>query len=260
MLVVGFPAGALQANCYLLATGVGSECVIVDPGQGAEPGIEKALREHRLTPVAVLATHGHVDHVASAAAVADAHDIAVHIHPDDRHLLSDPLAGLGPDLASTFGAVTSIEPSAVVPLTERVLDLAGLRITVDHTPGHTPGSVVFRVRSAEGGHLALTGDTLFAGSIGDGSARRGSGGAGDLTADRAAAVGRRHGGPARTRRCHHDRPRTPEQPLSPRGQQEHRGHGMSEQEPIDRTPARSRDASPSRATTRRHAGRGRCPG
>lgn len=166
MLVVGFPAGALQANCYLLATGVGSECVIVDPGQGAEPGIEKALREHRLTPVAVLATHGHVDHVASAAAVADAHDIAVHIHPDDRHLLSDPLAGLGPDLASTFGAVTSIEPSAVVPLTERVLDLAGLRITVDHTPGHTPGSVVFRVRSAEGGHLALTGDTLFAGAIG----------------------------------------------------------------------------------------------
>ncbi|WP_277068626.1 MBL fold metallo-hydrolase [Saccharomonospora viridis] len=166
MLVVGFPAGALQANCYLLATGVGSKCVIVDPGQGAEPGIEKALREHRLTPVAVLATHGHVDHVASAAAVADAHDIAVHIHPDDRHLLSDPLAGLGPDLASTFGAVTSIEPSAVVPLTERVLDLAGLRITVDHTPGHTPGSVVFRVRSAEGGHLALTGDTLFAGSIG----------------------------------------------------------------------------------------------
>lgn len=166
MLVVGFPAGALQANCYLLATGVGSECVIVDPGQGAEPGIEKALREHRLTPVAVLATHGHVDHVASAAAVADAHDIAVHIHPDDRHLLSDPLAGLGPDLASTFGAVTLIEPSAVVPLTERVLDLAGLRITVDHTPGHTPGSVVFRVRSAEGGHLALTGDTLFAGAIG----------------------------------------------------------------------------------------------
>jgi len=166
VLVVGFPAGALQANCYLLATGVGSECVIVDPGQGAEPGIEKALREHRLTPVAVLATHGHVDHVASAAAVADAHDIAVHIHPDDRHLLSDPLAGLGPDLASTFGAVTSIEPSAVVPLTERVLDLAGLRITVDHTPGHTPGSVVFRVRSAEGGHLALTGDTLFAGAIG----------------------------------------------------------------------------------------------
>ncbi len=166
MLVVGFPAGALQANCYLLATGVGSECVIVDPGQGAEPGIEKALREHRLTPVAVLATHGHVDHVASAAAVADAYDIAVHIHPDDRHLLSDPLAGLGPDLASTFGAVTLIEPSAVVPLTERVLDLAGLRITVDHTPGHTPGSVVFRVRSAEGGHLALTGDTLFAGAIG----------------------------------------------------------------------------------------------
>lgn len=166
MLVVGFPAGAFQANCYLLAAEAGRECVIVDPGQGAEPGIEKALREHRLTPVAVLATHGHVDHVASAAAVADTYGIAVHIRPEDRHLLSDPLAGLGPDLASALGPMTLTEPTSVVPLTERELDLAGLRIAVDHTPGHTAGSVVFRLRSAEGGHLVLTGDTLFAGSVG----------------------------------------------------------------------------------------------
>ena len=62
MLVVGFPTGALQANCYLLAAGEGEACVIVDPGQDAVEPITEALREHRLSPVAVLLTHGHFDH------------------------------------------------------------------------------------------------------------------------------------------------------------------------------------------------------
>ncbi|WP_024873658.1 MBL fold metallo-hydrolase [Saccharomonospora piscinae] len=166
MLVVGFPAGVFQANCYLIATGEGRECVVVDPGQDAESAVAAALRERSLTPVAVLATHGHVDHVASAAAVADAHGVPCYIRPEDRHLLADPLAGLGPELADVAGPLAPIEPAAVVPLTAPVLDLAGLRIEVEHTPGHTPGSVVFRLRSDEGGVLALTGDTLFAGSVG----------------------------------------------------------------------------------------------
>ncbi len=166
MLVVGFPAGAFQANCYLVAAGAGRECVVVDPGEGAEDGVEKAVREHDLTPVAVIATHGHYDHVASAAAVADAYGVAVHIRPEDRHLLTDPLAGLGPRLASAVGRVTLPEPTAVESLSEGPLDLAGLRIEVFHTPGHTPGSVVFGLRAEEGGRLALTGDTLFAGSVG----------------------------------------------------------------------------------------------
>ncbi len=166
MLVVGFPAGAFRANCYLVAAGPGGECVVVDPGEGAEEGIERALREHELTPAAVLATHGHYDHVASAAAVADAHGVAVHIRPEDRHLLTDPLAGLGPELGAVVGTVTLPEPAAVEPLSEGPLDLAGLRIEVLHTPGHTPGSVVFGLRTEEGGRVALTGDTLFAGSVG----------------------------------------------------------------------------------------------
>ncbi|WP_216217433.1 MBL fold metallo-hydrolase [Amycolatopsis aidingensis] len=167
MLVVGFPAGAFQANCYLLATGAGREAVIVDPGEGAADRIEQVLREHELTPAGVLATHGHFDHVYSAAVVADTYGVAVWIHPHDRVLLSDPLAGLGPELAAAFGgSVQLTEPAEVAELAEGVLELAGLRITVEHVPGHTPGSVLLRLDNTEGGRLVLTGDTLFAGSVG----------------------------------------------------------------------------------------------
>jgi hydroxyacylglutathione hydrolase len=146
VLVVGFATGAFQANCYLLAAGENRRCVIVDPGDEAVEPVEKALREHGLTPDAVLATHGHPDHVASAAALAQGHGIPVWLHPDDRELVETPTRALGLD----------------------ALDLAGLLIEVDPVPGHTPGSVVFRLQSDEGGRLALTGDTLFAGSIGRG--------------------------------------------------------------------------------------------
>ncbi|WP_197321234.1 MBL fold metallo-hydrolase [Saccharomonospora sp. NB11] len=166
MLVVGFPAGAFRANCYLVAAGPGRECVVVDPGESASDGVEKALREHELTPVAVLATHGHYDHVASAAELSETHGVAVHVRPEDRPLLTDPAAGLGPQLAAVVGPVSLPEPAAVEPLDEGPLDLAGLRFDVLHTPGHTPGSVVFTVRAEEGGRVALTGDTLFAGSVG----------------------------------------------------------------------------------------------
>jgi glyoxylase-like metal-dependent hydrolase (beta-lactamase superfamily II) len=146
VLVVGFPTGAFQANCYLLAAGAGAECVIVDPGQDAALRISDALLEHRLTPAGVLATHGHADHVGSAAAVAEDHDVPVRLHPADHDLIED-------------GA-------RLVPLSEGNVELAELRIVVEHTPGHTPGSVIFRLQTPEGGRLVITGDTLFAGSVG----------------------------------------------------------------------------------------------
>ncbi|HWE88712.1 MAG TPA: MBL fold metallo-hydrolase [Pseudonocardiaceae bacterium] len=168
MLVVGFPVGALQANCYLLATDAGEPCVIVDPGQDAVEPINEALREHRLSPVAVLLTHGHFDHMFSVTPVCDGNDVPAWIHPEDRGLLTDPLRGMSADAASFFGGrFTLREPAEVRALSDGVeLDLAGLRLTVDHTPGHTGGSVVFRSGTEDGGRLMISGDTLFAGSIG----------------------------------------------------------------------------------------------
>jgi len=167
VLVVGFPTGAFQANCFLVAPAAGGPCVIIDPGQDAEEPIADALREHKLSPVAVLLTHGHLDHVYSVAPVCDGNDVPAWIHPDDRYMLSDPLRGLSRESAAFFGGLQLREPREVREMTDGVeLDLAGLKMTVDHTPGHTEGSVVFRSATEEGGQLLFAGDTLFAGSIG----------------------------------------------------------------------------------------------
>ncbi|MBF8185144.1 MBL fold metallo-hydrolase [Nonomuraea sp. K274] len=164
MLIAGFPAGAFQTNCYVVAPAAGEECVIVDPGQDATEGVEELVREHRLKPVAVLLTHGHLDHVWSVAPVCGARDVPAWIHPEDRHLLSDPAAGWSDTSAQLFGGLTLSEPDDVRELSDgAVLKLAGLELVVDHTPGHTRGSVSFR---SPGDGVMLAGDLLFAGSIG----------------------------------------------------------------------------------------------
>ena len=168
MLVVGFPTGAFQANCYLVAAGEGEPCVIVDPGQDAVEPIAEALRKYRLAPVAALLTHGHFDHVYSVTPICDGNDIPAWIHPEDREMLSDPMKGISQQGADFFGGRLEMrEPSEVRELVDgSALDLAGLTLTVDHAPGHTRGSVVFRTELEEGGRVMFAGDTLFAGSIG----------------------------------------------------------------------------------------------
>jgi hydroxyacylglutathione hydrolase len=151
VLIAGFPAGAFAANCYVVAPAAGEECLIIDPGQDAGPGIEEVLAEHRLKPAAVLLTHGHLDHVWSVAPVCGARDIPAYIHPADRVLLSDPAKGfplgMGQEL---YGGLTFTEPDEVRELADgSTLDLAGLSIVVDHAPGHTQGSVTFRLPGTE---------------------------------------------------------------------------------------------------------------
>ncbi len=171
MLIAGFPAGSWGTNCYLAATGPGTECLIVDPGQDSAAGIAEIVREHRLKPVAVLLTHGHVDHMFSVTPVSGTYDATAWIHPDDRHLLTDPMAGLSRESAAMLlgGSYEFAEPDDVQELTDgKTLEIAGLTIAVDHTPGHTEGSVVFRTDydGPEVSEVMFSGDLLFAGSIG----------------------------------------------------------------------------------------------
>jgi hydroxyacylglutathione hydrolase len=168
MLVTGFPAGSFQTNCWLVAGGPGSEALVVDPGQDALPGIAELCARHRLQPVAALLTHGHLDHIWTVAPLAGATGIPAFIHPADRHLLADPLAGFAPETRDAFGWLQLQEPDDVRELADgQVLELAGLRLTVDHTPGHTAGHVTFRLPPANSEPpRLLAGDLVFAGSIG----------------------------------------------------------------------------------------------
>jgi glyoxylase-like metal-dependent hydrolase (beta-lactamase superfamily II) len=164
VLIAGFPAAAFDTNCYVVAPAAGEQCVVIDPGQDAVQGVEDLLREHRLQPVAVLLTHGHIDHVWSVVPVCGAHDVPAYIHPRDRYMLSDPARSFGmPAGQPVFGGLTFAEPSDVIELTgSDDVSLAGLDFVVDHAPGHTEGSLTFRLGDA----VFFSGDLVFQGSIG----------------------------------------------------------------------------------------------
>jgi glyoxylase-like metal-dependent hydrolase (beta-lactamase superfamily II) len=164
--------------------------VIIDPGQDAERGIEELLDRFKFKPIAVLLTHGHIDHMWSVAPVCGAKGIPAYIHPDDREMLSDPAKGMALMAKQQFlGGMTFSEPDDVRTLEDgEIVTLGGLDFTIGHAPGHTPGSVTFRsgaeddsssfhpspegltgsVQSRRGYALdaLFTGDLLFAGSIG----------------------------------------------------------------------------------------------
>ena len=138
MLIAGFPAGPWGTNCYVVATAPGTECVVIDPGMEATDGVAEVVRQHRLKPVSVLVTHGHVDHMWCVAPVAGAYDATAWIHPSDRHLLADPMAGMSRETAQMLlgGDYSWAEPDDVQELGDlQDLELAGLRFVVDHTPG-----------------------------------------------------------------------------------------------------------------------------
>lgn len=167
MLIAGFPAGSWGTNCYVLATGPGEPCLIVDPGQESIDGVHDILREHRLMPAAVLLTHGHIDHVWSVAPLTTEFEVPALIHADDRYRLADPAgssfsAAREQLLAMTKNALELTEPSEVrVFADDEVLSIAGISLRARHAPGHTEGSSVFELPE-----VMFSGDLLFAGSIG----------------------------------------------------------------------------------------------
>ena len=137
MLIRSFPAGAFGTNCYAVASGPRQECVVVDPGMDAVEPLARMLAEDGLKPVAVVLTHGHLDHTWSVLPVCDGYDIPAYLHPSDFGMLADPGRWHGPQLAPLITGVQLPDPSEVLPLDDETVVL----------PGHGPATTIGRERA-----------------------------------------------------------------------------------------------------------------
>lgn len=160
MIIDSLALGAYETNCYVLRSSEDTkDCLIVDAGLGANKLIE-FLQENQLNPVAVVLTHGHIDHIEGVASLrADFPDIKVYIHKLDAEMLTEPYT----NLSAMTGVPFSIEPADFLLEDQSVIEEAGIKLTVLHTPGHTPGGICLYCED-EG--VIFTDDTLFADSIG----------------------------------------------------------------------------------------------
>ena len=168
MLIEGLPLWVAATNAWIVApNGPGGECVLIDAPPDPSSIVDR-LEHHGLHLVALLNTHGHVDHIGGVKEVVKAHehDIAVHIHDHDRHMLMDPIGTSGVMGRYLYDLDVS-PPELVYGLDDgQKVSGAGMTFTALHTPGHTQGSVCFLMEVDGEPPVLFSGDHLFAGSIG----------------------------------------------------------------------------------------------
>jgi hydroxyacylglutathione hydrolase len=152
--------GEYQTNCYVLRENDSAEdCLIIDAGLGGSKLID-FLKKHKLNPVALILTHGHIDHIAAVTALREHYPkIKVYIHELDAELLTQPEY----NLSTLTGAIFNAGRADSLIQDKGVIEQAGLKLEVLHTPGHTPGGICLYSKD-EG--VVFTNDSLFADSIG----------------------------------------------------------------------------------------------
>ena len=156
MLLEALTVGPLEENCYLI--GVAPRCAVVDPGAESER-IAAAIERRALVPERILLTHGHVDHIAHCAHVAERYGVGVWVHRADLPYLERPQ---WPELEAFLQARPCPAPAGW--LEEGVeVEVAGLSLRVLHTPGHTPGGVCLIDQASR---QILVGDTIFQRGVG----------------------------------------------------------------------------------------------
>lgn len=175
-LIEGIPLWVADTNAWIVSgQGPGGECVLVDAPPDPTAIVDR-LNEHGMRLVAILGTHGHVDHVggigtvARAAHAADGHThpegVPVHIHDADKHMLLDPVGTSGM-MGSYLEGLDLRPPEVIYGLDDgQRISGAGMTFTTIHTPGHTQGSVCFRLDIDGEAPILFSGDHLFQGSIG----------------------------------------------------------------------------------------------
>lgn len=147
-VVVGF----YEVNCYILGNEKTNEAVLIDPGADYKK-IKKVLDRDELSPLCIINTHGHGDHIGAN----NSFSVPIYIHRDDADFLQDAQK----NLSAVLGFSLHSRSADYLLDDGQRLELAGFKFDIIHTPGHTPGGVCIKLDN-----ILFTGDTLFAGSVG----------------------------------------------------------------------------------------------
>ena len=152
--------GLYENNCYIVRKNeTAKDCIVIDTALNAT-GILDYLKENDLNPVAIVLTHGHMDHIFGVRSLRENYPkIQIYIHKLDAHMLTDGQA----NLSMLSGTIFKTEAAEHIFDEPDILKLAGIELQVLHTPGHTPGGVCFYNKQA---NILFSGDTLFADSVG----------------------------------------------------------------------------------------------
>jgi hydroxyacylglutathione hydrolase len=160
MKIQSFVVSPLRSNCYVLAESdtAGAKAVIIDPGDRQLEPVLTYIKDHGLDLQAVWATHAHVDHVMGVDVIRQTFGVPAYVHSADSALWSN----MHRDARDWIGAnVAALAPPDAFIEEGQVLSCGDLSFTVQHTPGHSPGSVCL-----VGDSVVFTGDTLFANGVG----------------------------------------------------------------------------------------------
>ncbi|MBQ9766374.1 MAG: MBL fold metallo-hydrolase [Lachnospiraceae bacterium] len=149
--------GRAGANCYFAYNKDSKECVIID-APGEEDRIIEELTKLSLTPVAILLTHSHFDHIGAIKGLREFYHMPVYCHETEAELLETPAL----NLTALVGIGYGLKANNTLK-DEEIVELAGIRIKTMHTPGHTSGCACYYLEE-EG--ILFSGDTLFAESVG----------------------------------------------------------------------------------------------
>lgn len=156
MILEGVSVGAMEVNCYILASKDKSSAIIIDPGDEFHK-INEIVEKHNLSPKIVINTHGHYDHIGCD----DKFSVPVYVHKDDIPLLRDPRL----NLSALFGISYSVK-SEIKPLEDNdTIELEEIHLKVIHVPGHTPGGIALFMDGPQD-KIVFTGDTLFFQGVG----------------------------------------------------------------------------------------------
>ncbi|MEA1928881.1 MAG: MBL fold metallo-hydrolase [Candidatus Auribacterota bacterium] len=153
--------GPLQANCYVVWDKDGGMAAVIDPG-GDQEEIISVVEEHNLKPVALINTHGHIDHIAANRAIKEWYDIPLMIHAEDAASLTDSNLNLS---ALGFGRLDSPPPDRKLEDGDEI-SVGEVILKVISTPGHSPGGICLLIPRPDQPDVIITGDTLFAGGVG----------------------------------------------------------------------------------------------